>query len=347
MSAVKCFAALAQNTPLVPHRIERRPLGPFDVSISIHFCGVCYSDLNKVRNVRGDALFPMVPGHEIAGIVHEIGSEVTRFRVGDRAGVGCLVDSCRSCAACREGLEPYCENRKVPTYNGFDVHSGGHTFGGYSSSIVVDQNFVFKIPANLKLEEAAPLLCAGSTSYAALKHWRVGRGQKVAVLGLGGLGHIAVKLAHALGAEVTVFSHSREKQTDALRFGASDFFDGSDGAVAALMKDRFELLLNTVSVPIEFDRYLQFLRRDGVLANLGMPSGASSFNPLHLLTKRRSIAGTLYSGNHDTQEMLNFCGENGIGCSVETIEAAEINAAFASLEAGKVRYRYVIDLKTL
>jgi uncharacterized zinc-type alcohol dehydrogenase-like protein len=346
LSTVAAYAAPAAKAPLERTTIERRPVGEFDVRIEIKYAGICHSDIHQVREGWGDAIFPMVPGHEIAGVVTEVGSGVTQYAVGDRVGVGCFVDSCRECEYCRRGLEQYCAEGMVATYNGHD-HNGDPTYGGYSTHVVVDENYVLRIPDSLALDVAAPLLCAGITTYSPLKKWNVGPGTKVAVLGMGGLGHMAVKIAHALGAEVTVLSQSLRKKDDGLRLGADHYYATSDPKTFEELAGRFDVILSTVSAPLDFDAFLSLLKTDGALANVGAPEEPVKVNLFSLITGRKALAGSLIGGIAETQEMLDFCAEHGIGAEIELIRAEEINEAYDRVVASDVRYRFVIDTATI
>ncbi len=341
------YAAMNSKSPLTGFSFERRQVGAHDVLIDILFCGVCHSDIHQARDEWGGSVFPMVPGHEIVGKIAHIGPAVTKFKVGENVGVGCFVDSCRACRSCHEGLEQYCEGHSVMTYNGTERDLKTPTFGGYSQKIVVDENYVLRIPKSLDLAHAAPLLCAGITTYSPLRHWNVGKGQKVAVLGLGGLGHMAVKLAAAMGAEVTVLSSSDRKRADALRMGAKNFVNTSDKEVFRSLTSSFDLLLNTVSAPINLALYLNTLKRDATMVLLGIPDRPEMLPSFPLIGARRRIAGSLIGGIRETQEMLDFCADHGISSDVEVIEMAQINEAYERMIKGDVRYRFVIDLKTL
>jgi uncharacterized zinc-type alcohol dehydrogenase-like protein len=343
---VHAYAAPAAGEPLAPTTIERRDVGPHDVSIRIEYAGICHSDIHTVNGDWGAQPFPVVPGHEIVGIVTEVGADVTRHQVGDRVGVGCMVNSCGECANCRNGDEQYCTKGMVPTYAGTD-RDGSTTQGGYSTDVVVDADFVLTVPAGLDPAAAAPLLCAGITTYAPLRTWGAGPGTKVAVVGLGGLGHMAVKIAHALGAEVTVLSQSLKKQEDGLRLGADDYFATSDPATFKALRGRFDLIVNTVSAAIDLDAYLGLLAVDGTLVNVGAPAEPLSVNVFSLISSRRSFAGSMIGGIALTQEMLDFCAEHGIGAEVEVISAEQVNQAYERVLASDVRYRFVIDTSTI
>ncbi|MFC9849345.1 NAD(P)-dependent alcohol dehydrogenase [Streptomyces sp. NPDC060223] len=346
MTTVAAYAAPAPKAPLERTTIERRAVGEFDVLIDIKFAGICHSDIHQAREGWGEAIFPMVPGHEIAGIVTAVGSGVTRFQVGDRAGVGCMVDSCRECENCKAGLEQYCLKGGVMTYNGVGV-DGAPTYGGYSTHIVVDENYTLRIPDGISLDEAAPLLCAGITTYAPLKHWNAGPGKKVAVLGLGGLGHMGVKIAHALGAEVTVLSQSLRKKDDGLKLGADHYYATSDPKTFEELAGTFDIILSTVSAPLDFGAYLSLLKTDGALVNVGAPEEPISLNLFALIGGRKTLAGSMIGGIAETQEMLDFCAEHGLGAETELITASEINDAYERVLTSDVRYRFVIDTATI
>ena len=347
MTSCGCHGTPAADTPLGPMTIERREPGPTDVAIDILYCGVCHSDLHTARNEWGNTLYPCVPGHEIVGRVTAVGAEVTRFRPGDLAGVGCLVDSCRECAPCKAGLEQYCEKGMIGTYNGPDEHLGGHTFGGYSARIVVDEAFVLRVPANLDLAAVAPLLCAGITTYSPLRHWKVGPGQRVGVVGLGGLGHMAVKFARALGAEVVLFTTSPEKAEDAMRLGAHEVVVSRDEAAMAAEAGRFDFILDCVSAQHDINAYLACLKLDGTLVQVGAPEKPLPVHVFSLIMGRRSFAGSLIGGLPETQEMLDFCGANGITSDIEMIRIDQVNEAYERMLRSDVKYRFVIDLGTL
>ncbi|MEU0224010.1 NAD(P)-dependent alcohol dehydrogenase [Streptomyces sp. NPDC006284] len=346
MTTVAAYAAPAAKAPLERTTIERREVREHDVLIDIKFAGICHSDIHQVQEGWGEAIFPMVPGHEIAGIVSEVGPGVTKYAVGDRVGVGCMVDSCRECDNCKAGHEQYCTGGNVMTYNGVGK-DGEPTYGGYSQKIVVDENFVLGIPEGIALDEAAPLLCAGVTTYSPLRHWNAGPGKKVAVVGMGGLGHMAVKLAHALGAEVTVLSQSLRKKDDGLKLGADHYYATSDPATFEQLDGTFDLIVSTVSAPLDFGAYLGLLRTDGALVNVGAPEEPVSLNLFTLLGGRKTLAGSMIGGIRETQEMLDFCAEHGIGAEIELIAASEVNEAYERVQASDVRYRFVIDTATI
>ncbi len=346
--ATRAFAATAADAPLSPYRFDRRDPGPDDVAIEIKYCGVCHSDLHVAKNDLGGTRYPIVPGHEIAGVVTAVGDSVSRFKVGDRVGVGCMVDSCRTCPACLEGEEQYCVPGMTQTYGSRDPkgEAVGQTItqGGYSDRITVDQAFVLRIPDALPLDAAAPLLCAGVTTWSPLRQWGVGPGSKVAVIGLGGLGHMAVKLAAALGAEVTVLSTSDRKKADAERMGATHFLINSDAAAMKAAREGFDLIINTVSATHEIASHVGLLARDGTMVMLGLTTEPLPVMALPLIGRRRRIAGSLIGGIRETQEMLDFCAGHGIACDIEVIAPDQINEAYARMERSDVRYRFVIDM---
>ncbi|MFF3816125.1 NAD(P)-dependent alcohol dehydrogenase [Streptomyces bluensis] len=345
-TTVAAYAAPAAKAPLERTTIERREVGEFDVLIDIKFAGICHSDIHQAREGWGEAIFPMVPGHEIAGVVSEVGSGVTKYQVGDRVGVGCMVDSCRECENCKAGLEQYCLKGNIPTYNGIGK-DGEPTYGGYSQKVVVDEAFVVGIPDGLALDVAAPLLCAGITTYSPLKHWNAGPGKKVAVLGFGGLGHMGVKIAHALGAEVTVLSQSLRKQDDGLRLGADHYYATSDPKTFEELRGSFDLILSTVSAPLDLDAFLSLLKTDGAFVNVGAPEEPVALNLFSVIGGRKTLAGSGIGGIRETQEMLDFCAEHGLGAEIELIEASEINTAYERVLSSDVRYRFVIDTATI
>ncbi|WP_292228459.1 NAD(P)-dependent alcohol dehydrogenase [Brevundimonas sp.] len=349
--ATRAFAATAADQPLSPYSFERRDPGPDDVAIAIKYAGVCHSDLHVAKNDLGGTRYPIVPGHEIAGVVTAVGANVTRFKEGDRVGVGCMVDSCRTCPSCIEGEEQYCVPGMTQTYGSPDPKGAavGQTItqGGYSDAIVVDQNYVLRIPDSLPLDAAAPLLCAGITTWSPLKEWKVGPGSKVAVVGLGGLGHMAVKLAAALGAEVSVLSTSDRKKADAERMGAKHFLINSDKAAMKAAAEQFDLIINTVSATHEIASHVQLLARDGTMVMLGLTTEGLPVFARALLWRRRRIAGSLIGGIPETQEMLDFCAEHGIACDIELIAPERINEAYERMEKSDVRYRFVLDMEKL
>ncbi|MGW2719372.1 NAD(P)-dependent alcohol dehydrogenase [Streptomyces sp. NPDC001492] len=346
MTTVAAYAVPAAKAPLERTTIERREVGEFDVLIDIKFAGICHSDIHQAQEGWGEAIFPMVPGHEIAGIVSEVGAGVTKHRVGDRVGVGCLVDSCRECESCKAGEEQYCTGGNVGTYNSIGK-DGEPTYGGYSQKVVVDENFVVRIPDALSLDVAAPLLCAGITTYSPLKHWNAGPGKKVAILGMGGLGHMGVKIAHALGAEVTVLSQSLRKKDDGLKLGADHYYATSDEQTFKDLQGSFDLILSTVSAPLDFGAFLSLLKRDGALVNVGAPEEPIALNLFSVIAGRKTLAGSMIGGIAETQEMLDFCAEHGFGAEIEVISADQINEAYERVVTSDVRYRFVIDTATI
>ena len=350
MSKTKAYAALSAKTPLTPYSIERREPREHDVVIEIKHCGICHSDIHQARNewneYQEEVIFPMVPGHEIAGIVTAVGPKVTKYKVGDKVGVGCFVDSCRTCAECKRGLEQYCSVLTVWTYNARDKE-GAPTYGGYSDKIVVDENYALRMPDNLPLAACAPLLCAGITLYSPLKHWKAGPGSKVAVVGLGGLGHMGVKLAHALGAEVTVLSQSLKKQADGKRLGADHFYATSDPDTFTKLARSFDLILNTVSAALDWSEYLNLLKVDGSMVLVGLPEKDVALGAFSLTAGRRSLAGSQIGGIAETQEMLDFCSKHGVACDIEEIPIQKVNEAYERVLKGDVRYRFVIDMASL
>ncbi|MDK8511771.1 NAD(P)-dependent alcohol dehydrogenase [Corynebacterium bovis] len=351
---VACYAAPAAGAPLEKSTLTRRELRPDDCLLAIRWAGICHSDIHTVNGDWPHDNFPMTPGHEIVGEILEIGPEVTRFSPGDVVGIGCLVDSCGECTPCSEGFENYCENGATGTYNGVDRHDGSITQGGYSTHIVCREAFLVRIPDpgdglgvdSPRVAAMTPLLCAGVTTYSPLRHWKVGPGTKVAVVGMGGLGHVAVKLAAAMGAEVTVLSHSLSKKDDGLRFGASHYYATSEDGFEKEHDSEFDLILNTVSAPLEISRYVSMLAFDGTLVMLGLPPGGLRFGAAQVIGKRRSVAGSAIGGLPETQEMIDFCAEHGIVAESEVIAADRINEAYERVTASDVRYRFVIDAKT-
>jgi uncharacterized zinc-type alcohol dehydrogenase-like protein len=349
MSKAKAYAAFNPQDPLAAFEFERRELNATDVQIEILYCGVCHSDIHQVRNEWGNSSFPMVPGHEIVGKVINLGSEVKKFAIGDNVGVGCMVDSCRTCPDCLEQQQQYC-NHSVFTYNAPDPHSNGKlsTYGGYSNQIVVEQDFVLKIADNLDLAAVAPLLCAGITTYSPLKHWKVGAGQKVGIVGLGGLGHMGVKLARALGAHVVLFTTSVNKVEDAKRLGAHEVVISKNADEMAAHTLSFDFILNTVAAPHNLDAYTNLLKRDGTLCLVGVPDHPHPSPTVgNLIFKRRSIAGSLIGGIQETQEMLDFCAAHNITSDIELIPIQQINQAYERVLKSDVKYRFVIDLASL
>ncbi|CAN5551657.1 NAD(P)-dependent alcohol dehydrogenase [soil metagenome] len=342
----KAYAAANAHDEVKPFEIDRREPGPNDVLIDIKFCGVCHSDVHQARDEWGGSIFPMVPGHEITGLVEKVGEKVTAFKVGDRVGVGCMVDSCRECGSCADGDENYCEKGNVLTYNatGYD---GKPTLGGYSERITVDQRFVARIPESLPLDKAAPLLCAGITTYSPLVHWKAGPGKSVGVVGLGGLGHMAVKIACALGADVTVISRSFNKKADAEAMGAKDYIATSEPSAVENAQGRFDLIINTVSSAADMNAYLGMLKRDGVMCLVGAPSEPLPIHAFSLIPRRISLSGSTIGGMRETQEMLDFCAKHGIASDIEVIPIQKINEAYERLLKSDVRYRFVIDIASL
>jgi uncharacterized zinc-type alcohol dehydrogenase-like protein len=346
MPTVNAYAVTTLGEPLAPVQIERRDLGPRDVLIEVEYCGICHSDIHFARGEFGDVPTPLVPGHEIVGRVLEAGPEVTKHAVGDRVGVGCMVNSCRTCANCQRGQEQYCLNGNTLVFGGTDV-DGRTTQGGWSTHLPVSEDFAVRVPESLDPAAAAPLLCAGITTYSPLRHWKVGAGSKVAVVGLGGLGHLGVKLAKALGAEVTVLSQSPAKQQDALRLGADHYAVSSEPETFERLANSFDLILNTVSAKIDVDAYLSLLALDGALVNVGASPEPMSLNVFSLFGNRRTYAGSQFGGIAETQQMLEFCAEHGIVADVEVIGADGINDAFERVLTSDVRYRFVVDTSTL
>ncbi len=346
MRTVDAYAATSATEPLVKTTIERRDVGARDVLIEIAYAGICHSDIHTVRGEWGETTYPLVVGHEIVGVVAEVGSDVTNHAVGDRVGVGCMVNSCRECEACLAGDENYCLRGNVGTYASVD-RDGTITQGGYSTHVVVDADFVLRVPESIPYEAAAPLLCAGITTYSPLRHWNVGEGTRVAVVGMGGLGHMAVKIAAAMGAEVTVLSQSLSKQDDSLRYGAVAHHATKDPETFETLAGAFDVIVNTVSAPIDVDAYLRLLRRNGSLVNVGAPPEPLSLNVFSLLAGRKSYSGSMIGGIRETQEMLDFCAEHGIAPEIELIEAAQVNEAYERVLASDVRYRFVIDAATI
>ncbi len=345
MRSVTAYATPSAKAPFEKTTIQRRDLGPRDVLIKIHYAGICHSDIHTGRNEWGEANFPFVPGHEIAGVVEEVGTEVDKYSVDDRVGVGCMVDSCRECENCKAGEEQYCLRGNTGTYGSIGA-DGRPTDGGYSTHIVVDQDFVLGIPEGIGLDEAAPLLCAGITLYSPLKHWKAGPGMKVAIVGMGGLGHMGVKIAHALGAEVTVLSQSLSKQEDGKRFGADHYFATSEKETFTELAGSFDLIINTVSATLPMGRYLSLLKLDGTLVSVGAPSEPLEVPAFALIGARRSWAGSAIGGIAQTQEMLEFCAEHHLGADIEIISGDQIDQAWDRVIASDVRYRFVIDTAT-
>ena len=347
MSATKGYAAYNATDTLAPFDFSRREVGPHDVQFEILYCGVCHSDLHQVHNEWGATVYPIVPGHEIVGRVTAVGAHVKKFSAGDLAGVGCLVDSCQECDNCEKGLEQFCRNGFTGTYNGNDKISGGVTYGGYSNQIVVDEKFVLKVSDKLPLANVAPLLCAGITTYSPLRHWKVGKGHKVAVVGLGGLGHMAVKLAASFGAEVTMLSTSPGKEHDARHLGAHHFALTSDEQQLKGLTAKFDFIIDTVSAEHNYNLYLGMLNTDGVMICVGAPPTPSLISAFSLIGGRKSLAGSLIGGIAETQEMLDYCAEHNITSDVEVIDMAYIDEAYKRMLKGDVKYRFVIDMATL
>ncbi|NQX04336.1 NAD(P)-dependent alcohol dehydrogenase [Rathayibacter sp. VKM Ac-2856] len=346
MLTVNAYAAPSATEPLVPTTIERRDVGAHDVLIEIAYSGICHSDIHTVRGEWGPVQYPLTVGHEIVGVVAEVGSEVTKHKVGDRVGVGCMVNSCRECENCLAGEEQYCLKGNTGTYASVD-RDGTVTQGGYSTHVVVVEDFVLRVPESIPYEAAAPLLCAGITTYSPLSHWEAGPGKRVAVVGLGGLGHMAVKFAHAMGAEVTVLSQSLSKKEDGLRLGADHYYATKDEETFSTLANHFDIIINTVSAPLDLDAYLGLLRRNGTMVNVGAPAEALPLHVFTLFGARRSFAGSGIGGIRETQEMLDFCAEKGIASEVEVVSASQINEAYERVLASDVRYRFVIDIATL
>ncbi len=345
---VQGYAAHSHDTPLVPFSFERRDPRPDDVVIDILYTGVCHSDLHTARNDWGGTTYPVVPGHEIVGRVTAVGSQVSKFKVGDLVGVGCLVDSCRTCEPCHNHLEQYCDNGFVLTYDSTDKHDGRRTYGGYSKSITVSDAFVLKVPENLDVKAVPPVLCAGITTWSPLRHWKVGKGSKVAVIGLGGLGHMAIKLAHALGAEVSLFSRSPNKADDAKRLGAGKVILSTDAAQMQAAANQFDLIIDTVPYEHDVNPYMPTLKLDGTLVFVGLIGNVNpALSTVPMIFKRRNVAGSLIGGLKETQELLDFCGEHNIVSDVEVIRMDAINDAYERMLKSDVKYRFVIDMATL
>jgi uncharacterized zinc-type alcohol dehydrogenase-like protein len=343
----RAWAAQSAASPLAPASIERREPLPSDVEIDILYCGVCHSDLHQVRNEWHNSIYPVVPGHEIVGRVTRVGSAVSKFKAGDLAGVGCMVDSCRTCDACRRGLEQYCEPGATYTYNSVDPHLGGPTFGGYSERVTVDEAFVLRISDRVNLAATAPLLCAGITTWSPLRHWKVGPGQKVGIIGLGGLGHMGVKFARAFGAHVVLFTTSPGKVADGLRLGAHEVVVSRDAEAMARQTASFDFILDAVSAAHDVNVYLELLKIDGTLTIVGVPEQPLPIEPFSVIGGRHRFAGSGIGGIQETQEMLDFCAEHDIACDIEMIRIDQINEAYARMLKGDVRYRFVIDMASL
>lgn len=348
MNITHAWAAKDAKSKLAPFDYQPRELRKHDVQIEVLFCGVCHSDLHQARNEWHNTIFPVVPGHEIVGRVTAVGSHSDKYKVGDLVGVGCLVDSCRTCASCEEGLEQYCENGFVGTYNGQDRHTGAITYGGYSTQVIVDQDFVLRVPENLDPAGAAPLLCAGITTYSPLSHWGAGPGKKVGVVGLGGLGHMGVKIAHAMGAHVVLFTTSAAKVDDGKRLGADEVVISKNADEMAAHANSFDLIVNTVAAQHDLNPFISLLRRDGTMVLVGAPEhDHPSPQVFNLIFKRRAIAGSLIGGIAETQEMLDFCGKHNIVSDIELIHMNQINEAYERMLKSDVKYRFVIDINTL
>jgi uncharacterized zinc-type alcohol dehydrogenase-like protein len=346
MTPTKAYATKSPTSALAPFELQRRDPGPHDVAIEIAYCGVCHSDIHQARDEWGGSIFPMVPGHEIVGKVSKVGASVRKLKVGDLAGVGCMVDSCRTCRSCERDLEQFCERGAAMTYNGTEMDRKTPTYGGYSQRVVVDERFVLKVAPGQELAGVAPLLCAGITTYSPLRHWKTKPGDRVGVVGLGGLGHMAVKLAAAMGAEVTMLSTSRSKEADAKRLGAHHFALTSDKGTFKRLGNHFDLLLDTISAPHDYDAYLGMLRVDGAMVLLGVPPEATPVHAFSLIGGRRTLAGSLIGGIAETQEMLDFCAQKKIVADVEVIPAAKINEAYERMLKNDVRYRFSVDCST-
>ena len=347
MIKTPAYAAAVAKAPLAPMFIERREPGPHDVSIEILYCGVCHSDIHQVRDEWFPGIYPMVPGHEIVGRIVKVGDRVTRFKIGDLAGVGCFVDSCRECPECKAGLEQYCQAGMNVTYNGYERDGKTPTYGGYSTRIVVDEQYTLRVSPKLPLNAVAPLLCAGITTWSPLRHWKVARGQRVGVLGLGGLGHMAVKFAAAFGAEVTVFSTSPSKEADAKRLGAHHFTLSSQPKTMRSLSNQLDFIIDAVSAPHRYEMYLDTLKRDGVMVCVGVPSEPMSVPAFSLIGRRRSLAGSVIGGIAETQEMLDYCAAHNITSDVEVIPIQQVNEAYERVIKGQVKYRFVIDIASL
>ncbi|MDD9951060.1 MAG: NAD(P)-dependent alcohol dehydrogenase [Zetaproteobacteria bacterium] len=341
---VQAMAAHNKSSALEPYNFTRRQPKPHDVQIKIEYCGICHSDIHTVRDEWGGAVYPIVPGHEIVGKVLQVGAKVTRFKPGDQVGVGCFVDSCRTCSPCRDGEEQYCEAGMTATYNAYERDGKTRTQGGYSTGIVVDENYVLRIPEGLPLDRAAPLLCAGITTYSPMKHFGLQPGQKLGVIGLGGLGHMAVQIGHAMGAHVTVFSSSEAKRASASALGAQAYVHSQDQEALQANMATFDLLINTVSAPIDQTMYIQLLKKDGTMAIVGLPDQPTTFVPFPLVLQRRRIAGSLIGGIAETQEMLDFCAQHNISAHIETIPLRDVNIAYERIVHNDIQYRFVIDM---
>lgn len=347
MISTKAYAAQSAKSLLSPFNFQRREVGANDILIDIHYCGVCHSDLHQVRDEWGGSIYPMVPGHEIVGKISKVGERVRNFKVGDLAGVGCFVDSCRTCPSCRAGNEQYCEKGMAGTYNSYEMDKKTPTYGGYSSCIVVDENYALRISDKLPLKAVAPLLCAGITTYSPLRHWKVGKGMKVAIVGLGGLGHMGVKFAVSFGAEVTVLSSSASKEGDAKRLGAHHFIYTRDEKAVAKARNQFDFILDTVSANHDLNLYLDMLKVDSTMVLVGAPPEAVPVEAFSLIPKRKALAGSMIGGIGETQEMLDYCAAHNIVSDIELISIKEIENAYIRMLKGDVRYRFVIDMASL
>jgi uncharacterized zinc-type alcohol dehydrogenase-like protein len=347
MIQVSGYAAQQAKAPLAPYAFERREPREHDIVIDIQYCGICHTDIHQVRNEWGASTFPMIPGHEIAGIVTGVGSKATRYQIGDRVAVGCFVDSCRKCGPCRQGLEQYCTEGPTLTYNSLERDGQTRTQGGYSDKIVVDEDYILRLADNVSLDRAAPLLCAGITMYSPLIHWNAGPGKKVGIIGLGGLGHMGVKIADALGSEVSVLSHSLKKQEDGLKMGADKFYATSDHETFKNLRGYFDLIINTLAIEIQWDDYLNLLDLNGTMVVVGIPEKQTPINPATLIMARRSLAGSVIGGIRETQEMLDFCSKHNISSDIEVTPIQKINEAYERVVKSDARYRFVIDMKSL
>lgn len=347
MTAIKAYAAYDAETPLKPYSFDRKELGVKQVQIEILYSGVCHSDIHTAKGDWGPAIYPLVPGHEIVGRITAVGSEVTKFKIGELAGVGCFVDSCRTCPSCKSGEEQFCEEGMTGTYNSYERGTKTPTYGGYSTSITVDEDYILHISDKLELSGVAPLLCAGITTYSPLRYLKVGKGHKVGVLGLGGLGHMAVKFAVSFGADVTMLSHSPSKEADAKKLGAHHFALTSDAATMDSLANKFDFILNTVSAKHDYNAYLNLLNTNGTMIIVGVPTAPAEIPAITLILKRRKIMGSLIGGIAETQEMLDYCAENNITSDVEVIDMSYINEAYDRMNKSDVKYRFVIDMATL
>jgi alcohol dehydrogenase (NADP+) len=347
MSSISSYAALSATSPLVPHQITRRSVGPKDVQIAIEYCGVCHTDIHQVRNDWAGSSYPIVPGHEIVGKITALGSEVRKLKVGQQVAVGCFVDSCHTCSSCKDDLEQYCLNGFTATYNSATKDPGGMTYGGYSKNIVVDEHFVLTVPEGLDPAGAAPLLCAGITTYSPLMHWGVKPGMTVGIIGLGGLGHMGVKLSHAMGAKTVMITTSQNKAADAIKLGADEVLISTDLAALQAMAGKFDFLLNTIPVPHDFNLYMPLLKVDGTMCIVGAVGPTAELNSGNLIFGRRSVAGSLVGGIKETQEMLEFCAKHHIVSEIEMIKMEEINDAYERMLKNDVKYRFVIDMNSL